>query len=391
MGRKMILACLVGIGGCGILSDNSVVDIRGLWQRQTIAEKTADIDTRIGGYILLGDLDNNGRLDAASGFVSGGDVLVHIQSSSYTWTSTVVASGLGAINSLAAADIDNNDRLDIVAATGSGKVWLLWAPSFSGPAPAGWTKQSLSNPITVNEWNDVRIANFDSLPALDIVATSMDGRVIVLWRSEGLPSSTSNYEPFVIASNLKGGFERLGEADIDHDGDLDLFACGRNSGVIWLENQGPPNATLPWIVHDISTTSGPTQLVVDDFDDDGDLDVAVTNRDDGTVVWYESLGFPRTDPWPMHLMADLSPGRPNAINVGDFDNDGKKDVIAGTDTVGQSIYWLERMGDARQPWLIQRVDTTNYDVGQLPTGDIDGQGSTDFATTLADSETPVVW
>jgi hypothetical protein len=391
MNRRVILTGLVGLGGCWFPSNNSIVDIRGFWQQETIAEKTADIDSSDNGFVLLGDFDEDGSLDAASGFASSGTVSVHIQNSPFDWSSTVVSSGLGGIYALAAADLDSNHRLDIVAATGSGRVWLLFAPSYSGTAPAGWKTQALTNPVAVSEWNDVTIASFDDLSTPDIVATSAAGEVIVLWRCEGLPSRASDYQPFVIASEQDGGFEQLAVADVDDDGDLDLFACGRAGGVIWLENQGPYNATLPWIVHEISTSIGPTRLAAYDFDDDGDVDVAVTDRAAGQVIWFESRGFPRSDPWPEHLMADLLPGEPDAISVGDLDEDGNVDVLVGTDTVEQSIYALERMGDAKLLWRIQLVDVTNYDVGELPMGDIDGLDSVDFAATLAGSETPVVW
>jgi hypothetical protein len=383
---------LVVIGGCGVsLNGGAVVDVRGQWAQIIIASEEPTLDTSVGGYVLLADFDSDGKVDAASGFVSSQAAVVHMQNVPGSWTSTVVGTGLGAVNSLAVADIDDSGQPDIVAATGSGNVWLLFAPPFSGPAPANWKRQALSNPVTVGAWNDVKIANFDDFSALDIVATSVDRRVIVLWRSESLVSSSASYRPSVIAADLRGGFERLAVADVDDDGDLDLVACGPLGGVIWLENQGGVNAILPWILHEISPALGPTRLVAADLDDDDDIDVAVTERDSGQVVWYESLGFPRADPWPVHLMADLSPGRPDAIGFGDLDDDGDVDILVGTDVVQQSIFWLDRLSNARLPWQIRLVDQPGFDVGELPTGDIDDLGLTDFATTLAGSNTPVVW
>jgi hypothetical protein len=179
---------------------------------------------------------------------------------------------------------------------------------------------------------------------------------------------------------------------MDKDGDQDLVASGVNGGLIWLENLGPTNVTSPWTIHRISNEEGFTRLLAVDVDQDEDIDVVVTDRSGGRVLWFENLGSPRQDSiWPEYVMANLLPGLPDALGFGDLDEDGDLDILAGTDTNQQSIYWLKRQGTGKSLWQARLVARVGADVGELPVGDINGLGLPDFATTLAGSTVPVVW
>jgi hypothetical protein len=388
----VIVAGWVFLSGCGVDTGNPTQDYTGFWSQTVIAQEAVGLNTTANGYVVLQDFDNDGKTDAASGFGSSEAVVIHMQDNPGAWNSFAIGSNLGPINSLATEDIDDSGQPDVVAATGEERIWILFAPTFAGPVTQEWRRSSLANPVAVDSWNDVKIGHFDDRSEFNIVGTSSDDEVIVLWQSRGRVTSAATYEPFVIASNLTGGFERLAAADVDQDGDQDLVVVGVDGGVIWLENLGPTNITSPWTIHRISDEGGFTRLLAVDVDQDEDIDVVVTDRAEGKVKWFENIGSPRQElAWPEYVMADLLPGLPDALGSGDLDDDGDLDILAGTDTNQQSIYWLERQGNARSLWQSRLVARVGADVGELPVWDINGLGLPDFATTLAGSDRPVVW
>jgi hypothetical protein len=378
------------VGGCGSFPGNTQSSPL-TWRQIPIANKTVTLDTSAGGYAILADFDNDGDLDAASGFASSGAVAGHIQNGINSWTTSIVGEGLGPVYSLASADLDNSSQPDIVAATGGGTMWVLLAPKFAGPTFTAWDRSSLPNPVPIARWDDVKIGQFDDLPQLEIIGTSVTGRAIVLWRTESLVTSGADYQGFVIAATSGDGFERLAVADVDGDSDPDIIAAGPTSGLVWLENLDRANNTTPWPVHAISSRLGISRIAAIDLDRNGTIDIVATDTLTGEVIWFENRGAPRTDPWPVHTMADLSPHVPNALSTADLDNDTLVDILVGTIGPDPSVFWLRQFNEPRQPWQVQLVTQPGFDIGELPVGNIDRTGGTDFATTLAGSNNPVVW
>jgi len=388
--RILLMACLPIFIGCGFDVGQSIPGAKNIvWSRFVILPAQGDYDTSRGGYVILADFDFDGDLDAVSGFASDDAITFHFHEGTRTWINRLIAEGAGPINSLAAADLAKSDYPDLVAATGTGNVVFLVAPRSFRPDEL-WEGSVLRNPRPVGEWNDVKIVQLDDLAGPEIVAVSATDNIVGLWYTSGRPMSGNEYQPFVIAQ-LFGRFERLAVADIDKDGDSDLVVAGPGGGVIWLENRGPRNRFEIWPAHTITTRRGLTRLVVEDIDQDGELDVVCTDPSTGRVFWYESLSNPRIDPFVEHVVADLTPARPDALAVADVDEDDELDLIVGTEGPVGTVVWMEPLGDPRRPWRVLQIDATGFEVGELPVGNIDSQGRLDFATTLAGSDTPVVW
>jgi hypothetical protein len=380
-----------GCGGSGGGGGGGIPDSPITWQQLIISPNIAGLDTTLAGYIILDDFNQDGTLDAASGFASSRAVALHIQDQPEHWTTQVLAENLSAVYSLASADLDHSGLPDIVVATGDA-MWVLLSPSAVGPgSSAPWIKSNLPSPISLQCWNDVKIGDFGKQPQLQIVAASECGKSVVFWQAQGVVKTGTDYQPFIIASQANNGFVRMAVADVDADGDLDLVLVGPKSGVIWLENLGGANVTKPWVEHIISSQAGYFRVVTADLDGDGDMDVAATNQANGQVVWFENTGSPKTDSWPVHLVITFTSGVPSALSVGDLDGDKVPDLLVGSSVTNQSIFWFKQFNDPRSPWQPYRIATPGFDVGELPIGLIDKKSGMDFATTLPGSTTPVVW
>jgi hypothetical protein len=145
--------------------------------------------------------------------------------------------------------------------------------------------------------------------------------------------------------------------DLDRDGDMDVLLTNGDvidtekirpyQGVQWLENTG----SFPFVHHPITIMPGVHRALADDFDGDGDLDIAavallpdfVLDTEDRStlqsVIWLEqtaSLQFTR------HTL-ETGNCHHAALGLGDFDKDGDIDLAVGD-------YLLERENPI-SPWM----------------------------------------
>lgn len=125
-------------------------------------------------------------------------------------------------------------------------------------------------------------------------------------------------------------------ADIDGDGDLDLFVCGRNvpgayptspeSSILINENGTFENATKDWN-SDISTIGMVTDAQFADFDSDGKMDLLICGE------WMPIQFFRNTGSSFENVTSEVGDpalkGWWYSLSIDDLDNDGDLDIVAG--------------------------------------------------------------
>ncbi|MBX2974195.1 MAG: VCBS repeat-containing protein, partial [Flavobacteriales bacterium] len=123
-----------------------------------------------------------------------------------------------------------------------------------------------------------------------------------------------------------GNSSKLRAADVDFDGDIDLFGVFHGHQLKWFPNT------------DGQGTFGPAQLIADldgtcalrelaDMDGDGDLDLLVVGDDSDEIMIFRNMGdgsFIEED------AIDLG-GRPAALAVADINGDGHPDLLVTLD------------------------------------------------------------
>lgn len=187
-------------------------------------------------------------------------------------------------------------------------------------------------------------------------------------------------------------------ADLDGDGDLDLFVGNDNGDIYYSENTddlGPPGF-LPNVKNPFGLTAVPGYYATPafvDIDGDGDLDLFSGNQF-GEIIYYENVKEPSdtapiftaplTDPFGFSSVSAYS--TPTFV---DIDGDGDFDAFVGDDS-GDSHYF-ENMGDPSNPNfasnsgfptpLVTPFGLANVIGYSAPTfADLDGDG--DFDATV---------
>ncbi len=218
----------------------------------------------------------------------------------------VVAVNKGAQNPTAPlGDLDGDGDLDIVGAS-TAERRIFWFENVSGES-VDFAEHPIAVPQAAGEpvgiWGfNMEFADFDADGRIDIVAQSAAGLV---WLEQP-PEPDGVWPIHLIGSNLPDQTVGLRLADIDGDGDPDLMTGGYSRGprdrdgdpplttplgrLSWFENPGVGGED--WLRHDISRRYRGMfdAFVARDMDADGDVDFVGTRGNsypyDG-VFWLE--------------------------------------------------------------------------------------------------------
>ena len=300
-----------------------------------VVDAEAEIVGLLNGAVAWGDYDNDGDLDLA---ISGEDERGNRASRLYrtdlgiaNLTFILVGSFTDVSSSaLDWGDVDNDGDLDLVLMGLSDDsisgILQSYTRLFINDGQSGFV-QSTTEPVGVNNgeavWGD-----YDNDGDLDLALTGSDsqgGRNLSIYANDGsgqLADADLGLEPLE-SSDLAWG-------DYDRDGDLDLAAGGISSAgvstVVYQNNDGQmealAGAELPGI------RGG--DLVWADYDNDQDLDLAITGNDGQQpfLQLYENVDASfQQDPILILQGVDFS-----TVALVDIDGDADLDLIsAGSD------------------------------------------------------------
>ncbi len=230
---------------------------------------------------------------------------------------------------------------------------------------------------------------------MDIVAFSQGSTIeteLVWYKHNG--AKTPSYSQIEIYDSTLT-FNDVHVVDLDDDGDLDIVAAlqadgfSGDSNVFWFENDGAESPSFTPL--ELGSIKGkPSAIDVADIDDDGDLDVAVSDHDTGSagfsseaVTWFENDGA--SDPEFTKIQIDVTFLFSREIKIGDLDGDGDLDIVADSDE-DDKIYWYENDGASDPSFTKNTVDPFVLKVSEIGLGDIDGDGDQDIIFTDRDGD-----
>jgi hypothetical protein len=234
----------------------------------------------------------------------------------------------------------------------------------------------------------VNTVDLDKDGLVDVIACeAKDNKV--LWIRQ---TSRGKFEEIVVDSTSIAPVH-VEAADIDGDGDLDLLVSvmgyvfpnnDKIGEVVILENDGRQHFTRHVV---LANTSRVTDIRAADFDEDGQLDLAVGQfgYDQGEVRWMR-----RTGPWtfdPGEILVDLS-GDIN-VCVADFNGDGHQDIVALISQQWEEIYVF--LNDGKGHFTRKLIwGSTNEDYGSsgISICDLNGDSRPDILYTNGDGFGP---
>ncbi|MCB9689478.1 MAG: thrombospondin type 3 repeat-containing protein, partial [Alphaproteobacteria bacterium] len=257
---------------------------------------------------------------------------------------------------VATGDVDGDGRVDIAYVTARGDLG-----GFRQTAAGGWSA-GMSMPSSLTNPTDLLVVDVDDDGIQDLLASAGDA---VAWH-RGLGAGVLGARQDL--SGAVPGARSLVFEDMDGDGLRDVVALARDANeVVVMRGRGAGAFDAPVaVVTDRVLDRFADGVAVADLDQDGDLDLAVS--DTYEVWWHENRGGLVFD---AHPALETSATLFREVAAADFDGDGDADLAWGPD-------WAKNLGqcalaDGDQDGLTDAEEVQVF--GTDPTArDTDGGG-----------------
>ncbi len=348
----------------------------------------ASID--VGGYSVpsFADIDKDGDLDLFVGEEAGNINFYRNIGTAANPTFTLETENLAAIFDAESnsapnfADIDNDADLDLFVGEADGNI-NFYRNTGTATNPAFTLETTNFASIVVN-YSVPSFADIDKDGDLDLFVGKVDGNIFY-YSNTGTatnPAFTKVTENFAFIDF--GDDSAPSFADIDNDGDFDLFVGERAGNINFYRNTGTatnPEFTLETTnlgSIDVGNNSVPSFA---DIDKDGDLDLFVGARA-GNIFYYSNTGTATIPALTLvtENFASIDVGDYSTPSFADIDNDGDGDLFVGEFDGNLNFY--RNTGTATSPVFTLVTDSlASFDVDEysIPSfADIDKDGDVDL-------------
>src|SRR5664279_4326688 len=270
-------------------------------------EKVIASDLIAPAHVQVVDFDKDGDLDvivAVLGllFPSNdkiGSVVILENDGSCNFKKHVIVDKIARVSDVRAGDLDGDGDMDLaVAQFGYDDGETRWIENLGNWQFKSHILQNLSGPI------NVELVDIDKDGDLDIVSlVSQEWEEVYCFINDG----KGNFKPKLLfgSSNQDYGSSGISMCDLNKDGKLDILYTNGDAfdyippqgrpwhGVQWLENKG----NLNFEFHRLCDFTGATNVRAADIDNDGDLDLFVVSEfniwdkpDSYSLIWLENTG-----------------------------------------------------------------------------------------------------
>ncbi len=331
--------------------------------------------------LAAGDVDDDGKLDLVVADAEGELLGVFFGLGDGTFLeppSTYELSDYAGLRNVKLGDLNGDRALDIVAVSDSANaviVMLNQGAGVFGP-PAGFSTGEAPLAVAVDDWNgDGR---------LDVATANNLEDSVSVFLGDGRGGLMLQPDPVVVGA----GPVAIAAGDLNGDRQLDLVVASTTSGelsvgsVSILAGLGT-GAFTPSAEIQGEFIDTPVGVILDDFNGDGRLDLAVVNQDlDDVAIFRNDGGFTFQHVGNFPVAVQL-----NGCVGADFNRDARVDIACAGEFDDKVAVVLGAGDGSFGP-------PVSFDVGPAPgaiaLGDFDRDGWFDLAVTSQDLETVTI-
>ncbi len=349
----------IAVTGCGFWGGNDYLRVYLNNGDGTFSSSYIEPQIGVGfrsGAVAWGDFDNDGDLDlAATGSVDGdvtGILRVYRNNgngASFSTTYTDAPGWGGFYSSVAWGDYDNDGNLDVAVTgtldgTAANGRFRIYHNTGNGTFDTNYLQPTANWGVTYsNTTPRIGWADYENDGDLDIAVCGTDissTNVLRVYKNNG--DGTFASSPALLVNDVID----FTWSDYDNDGYLDIIgvtATGRDVRVFPNNRNGTLNASPVMILPGLNVDF--YALCAGDYDNDGNVDVVVTGHDltsdNGCLRQYRSLGNGTFDQKPTNLLPGWGPRVSGSLALSDYNNDGALDIaVTGCYDTGWTPTWF---------------------------------------------------
>jgi len=287
---------------------------------------------------------------------------------------------------VAVADFNGDGRPDLVTANFTdGTVSVLLNTTNAGATTPSFAFQETfavgTNPYSVA----VGDFNGDGRPDIVVANRNAAGTVSILLNTTA-PGATA--PSFAAAQTFAVGNTPYSVVfgDFNGDGRPDIAVANFGSGTVSvLMDTSPAGAVALSFAAQQTFTVGanPISVAVGDFNGDGKPDIAVANRGGDTVsVLADTTGAGATTASFAAQQTFAVGSLPYSVAVGDFNDDGRPDLVVANEAAGSVSVLMDTtvIGSATLSFAAQQTFAVGANPFSVAVGDFDGDGRPDIVT-----------
>ena len=284
--------------------------------------------------VRVADVDGDGEADVLAAMYSDGKLAYYRNDGSEAFTSYIRlnSNAFYYVESVFAADVNNDGNVDVVAGGGDTDKGVAWYENDGGGASATFTEHVITN--TLVDTVAAYAVDFDVDGDVDLMAASSSDGKIALYLNDGShdfsPTANDDDTTEMILSKWAKSATALDVADFNGDGHLDVVFAGEQLG------------GCQWDVVAQCTLPG-----------DGNRNCGTGNNNNckDMLVYYLNTGEspPTFHEYKIKTVSPLGAGPEYFVQAIDMDDDGDVDVILGSTQLEQPRWYENDCAGAPTP------------------------------------------